>query len=317
MRRQEPDQDDGRGESARPARSAMTPSAARRRLGDDLRTARETAGLTLHDAAKRIQRSAPTLSRLENGKSAPRVVDVKALLDQYAKEAPAAVPNGAREHIVDLAEAARAEEWFTPFRDVISSDMTADDIQRYVEFESDATRIRAFQPELVPGLLQTRGYAEAVTSLFFPGRTAAERRRFVEFRLARQHVLRRPVGALHFDVVIGQAALRRDLGSPAVMREQLTALLDNVRNGLPNVRIRVAPIGLSMPAVLGGPFTLMEFATADEPDLAYFEGPGGSQYIQTVAVTTHHRHLFAALSDAVADTTESLALLEGALKDLA
>ncbi len=305
-----PDGDDGSGAPA------MTPSTARRRLGEALKQARDAAHLTLDQAAEKIQRSAPTLSRLENGKSTPRLVDVKALVDHYAEQAPAAVPNGTRERIIQLAQAGRAEEWFTPFRDVISSDMTADDIQRYVEFETDAMEIRTFQPNLVPGLLQTPGYATAVTELFFASSTAEERARFVEFRIARQHVLHRPSGALQLQAVIGEAVLRQVMGSPAVMREQLTALLDNVRNGLPNIHIRIAPIGLTMPAVLGGPFALLSFDAADEPDLAYLEGPAGAQYNQSAQATTRYRELFRGLADVVSDAAESLSILEGAIKDL-
>lgn len=310
-----PVSDDGDGGAVAPV---MTPSTARRRLGEALKQARDAAHLTLDQAAEKIERSAPTLSRLENGKSTPRLVDVKALIDHYAEQSPSAIPNGTRKRIIQLAQAGRAEEWFTPFRDVISSDMTADDIQRYVEFETDATEIRTFQPNLVPGLLQTPGYATAVTELFFPSRTRDERERFVAFRIARQRVLQRTTGAVQFHAVIDESVLRKGIGSPDVTREQLTALLDVSRNGIarPNVRVQIAPVGLTVRAVLGGPFTLLSFGTPDEPDLAYLEGPAGAQYNQTTPATTRYRELFQELSDALPDASESQSLLEGAIKAL-
>lgn len=289
----------------------MTPSAARRRLGDELRTVRDTAGLTLENAASLIQRSAATLSRLENGKSVPRLVDVKALLDQYVDANPDAVTNGTRDRIIALAEQGRAAEWFAEYRDVISSDMTSDDVQRYVEFESDAKRIWSYEPEIIPGLLQTSGYAKAATDLFLPERSTAQRERFVAFRLARQRVLRR----LDFDVVIGEAALRRVVGPPDVMQDQLRRVLDNIRNGQPNVRIRIAPIELSIAAVYGGPFVEMEFADTEEPGLVYVEAREGSQYLRTEAALARYRRLADDVAAAVSDKERSQALVEGALKE--
>lgn len=294
----------------------VSPSVARRRLAEEMRSAREAAGLRLSDAAARIQRSAPTLSRIETNRSLPRLVDVKALLDLYEEQVPAAVPPGARDRIIQLAEIAREAEWFSTFRDVLSGDLTAADVQRFVEYESDATKIWSFQPELVPGILQTRRYAEAVTSLFFPDRKPADRARFVEFRLARQHVLNRQQAPLELDVVIGEAVLRRVVGSADVMREQIRAVLDNVRNGQRNVRIRIAPIALSVPAVFGGPFLVMDLPGDDDPGLVYLEGRAGATYVQSAPEVARYRKLIEDLDEAVLDREGSQALLEEVLKDL-
>jgi len=297
--------------------SRLSPSSARRRLGDELRAARESARLTLGQGAAAIQRSAATLSRLENGQSIPRLVDISALLDHYSQRAPHALPDGARNRILDLADIGRTEAWFHSFRDVISSDMTIDNIQRYIELESDAAKICSFEPELIPGILQTREYAASITQLFFPLHTQAQRERLVAFRLARQHVLRRPDEPLAFDVVIGEAAFRRVFGSPAVMRDQVHALL-RISGEVPNVRVRIAPIALSIPAVVGGPFVVMEFPDADYlPGVVYLESRTSGQYVQNTRVLGIYQQLFDELKEAALDTSQSRDMLHQVLATLA
>jgi transcriptional regulator with XRE-family HTH domain len=295
----------------RPPRPAgPSPSSARRRLGSELRAVRESVRLTLEEGAAGIQRSPATLSRLENGKSTPRLVDVRALLDEYADRDPAAVPDGLRRRLLDLADTGRSEGWFAAFRDVTSSDMTYDDIKRYVEFENDAAVIRSFEPDVVPGLLQTRGYSAALTGLFFPTRSPARRQRLVEFRLARRRVLRLHGGHVAFDAVIGEVALRREIAPPAVMREQLEAILAMIDDNGSAVRIRIAPIELGIRAVHGGPFVIMEFVDPDEVGLVYLEGRAGAQYLQTGADVEVHRRQFDELLARSLDRAASRAMIE-------
>jgi transcriptional regulator with XRE-family HTH domain len=279
-----------------------------------LKAARDAARLGLDEAAAAIQRSGPTLSRLENGRAIPRVVDVRALLEFYMSKNPAAVPAGAIEEFVALAERARQPEWFRSYSDVLGGRMTNDDSKRYVEFENDADVISTYEPSAIPGLLQTEAYAAAVTELVFPEADAADRARFVEFRIARQRVLTEEPEPLRFDAIIGEAAIRRPIGGPAVMDEQLRRLLGEIDNGRENVTVRIAPLTLSLRAVLGGPFVLMDLP--DGEGLVYLEVPGVSQYRQGKEDIDQYFQLFRELSDAVADVAESRAIIEGALEEL-
>lgn len=294
----------------------LSPSTARRRLGEDLRATRERAGLTLIDAAALIQRSAPTLSRLETGKAIPRLVDVKALLDHYATVKPASVSDRLRGKIVELAENGRESEWFTSFRDVLSSDMTRDDLARYVAYESDALEIRSFEPDLVPGLLQVRGYASAVVEQYFPDRSSAERERLVEFRVARQQVLDRAAGAPLFRVVVGELVVRRDFAAPEVMREQRERLLDLARGGSPNVEFRVVPVTLGIPAAVGGPFVVMSLP-AGEPDLVYLESREGALYRQDEVTRARYAGYFEDLVVSAMTPKDSATMIEEVLDQTA
>lgn len=292
---------------------ATTPSSAKRRLGTALSTAREKAGLSLDEAGRAIQRSAATLSRLERGLlQKPRLIEVRALIDRYGS----AVDEEKREQIERLAAQAAEPAWFRSFRDVLGSPMTVTDAQRYIEFESDAAVIRTFEPEAVPGLLQTRGYAEAITDVFLHAYTPRERARFVELRLARQRVLDRADDPLRFDVVIGEVALRRRLTSAPVMREQLQALLAHVEGKRPNVTVRVAPVELGHPAVYGGPYVVMDLADAAENGLVYLEGRREPQFVQNDETVDEFRRLHHELVEVVPDPKQTEALLKEIIDEL-
>lgn len=291
----------------------LTPSTARRRLGDELQRVRKRSRLSLEEAAQGIERSAATLSRLENGKTVPRLVDVKALLAHYQTVASTSVTNGIEERILTLAEIARKEEWFASFRDVLAGELTSNEARRLVEFEGNATEIRSYEPETVPGLLQTEAYAAAITAAFFPERTDVERQRLVEFRLGRQHIVDASSGRVDLHVVIGEAALRRRVGSSDVLREQLSALLARVRDGHPHVTIQIAPLELAIPAVLGGPFVQMGLASDEEPGLVYLEGREAAQFMQTDAAIERYSDLFAQLIVAALDADRSAKVIEEAI----
>jgi len=297
------------------ARTRLTPSAARRRLGEELQKARAVTRLSLNEAAAGIERSAPTLSRLENGKTVPRLVDVRALIAQYRAVATSSVANGAEERILDLAERARHEEWFASFRDVLGGELTSNDARRYVEFEGAATTICAYEPELIPGLLQTEAYAAAITAIFFPERLDEDRRRLVEFRLRRQQILQGDQ-AVDLHVVIGEAAIRRVVGSSAVMREQLSKLLGIVRDGQPKVTIQIVPLTVAIPAVFGGSFVKMDLMSDEEPGVVYLEGREGSQYVQTDDIVERYQRLFEELVKASLDAEDTAHVLEEAIKRL-
>ena len=292
---------------------AVSPGAARRQLGGMLRVLRDRAGLRLDQAGDHIQRSTATLSRLENGKSVPRLVDVRALLDLYTSADGAEVSDEERNRVMLLAADSRQDEWFDPFRDVITGNMTQAHMQRYVEWETDAEEILSYVDQVVPGLLQTRAYAQAVAELFHPDSTPAQRKRFVDFRLARQNVLRRRPDPLEYRVTLREVALRRVLGSPSVMVEQLTKLATELRDGLKNVELRIIRDELVVAEALRGPFTVMRLPdqSADEGDgLVYLEGAGGGEYLQNTSAVRRYRRDFARLWEASLSQEDSLDLIE-------
>lgn len=278
-----------------------------------MKSLRERAGLRLDQAGEHIQRSTATLSRLENGKSVPRLVDVRALLDLYEEVKSGEVSQDERDRVMLLAADSRQQAWFDPFRDVITGNMTQDHMQRYVEWETDAEEISTHQTELVPGLLQTRRYAQALGDLFFPDSSSTQRKRFVDFRMARQGVLNRRPVPLELRVTLREVALRRVLGSAAIMAEQLKKLADELRNGHRNVELRIVSDRLVIPEALRGPFTVMRLPEPDEgagDGLVYLEGAGGGDYLQNAEAVERYRKDFATLWAASLSQEESLGLVE-------
>jgi hypothetical protein len=258
----------------------LSPAGARRRLGSELRVIREAAGLRLEDAGNVLQRSSATMSRLEGGRLVPRLVDVAALLEHYAGLVPQAVSPEVRERVLRLAAESRRKQWFEPFRDVLSGEMVAEHHRRLLEHETDAVGVRNYEPELIPGQLQTRAYAKAVADIFFPGWPQQQRDRFVELRMARQQLLLRPEDRPQYTAVIGESALRRTLGAPAVLREQLTALLDDLDGARENIRVQIIPLTETVPAAIGGPFIVLTAGESGDDDLVYLETRSGADYLQ-------------------------------------
>jgi hypothetical protein len=140
----------------------------------------------------------------------------------------------------------------------------------FVDLEAGATRIQAFEAQLVPGLLQTEAYAQAVLRA---GRhpDVAER---VAARLDRQRILSRSTPPLLW-AVIDEGVLRRCIGSPTVMQEQLKRLVEVATS--PHIVLQILPYSSGAHAGLGGSMTTLSFD--ESPDVAYVAGIGSGQLI--------------------------------------
>ena len=143
--------------------------------------------------------------------------------------------------------------------------------------------IRTYELQFVPGLLQTRDYARAVTLLGHEDAEDVERR--VELRLRRQEVLTAP-GAPTLWAVIDEAALRRSLNGPELLRAQLDHLL--AMNELPNVSVQIAPLSFGGHAAAGGPFSILRFAEPDLPDIVYLEQLTSALYLDKRSDVEHY-----------------------------
>jgi transcriptional regulator with XRE-family HTH domain len=290
------------------AERGPSPGAARRQLGVLLKRLRDAAGLRLSDAGRTLDRSSATMSRIENGRLAPRVIEVTALLDLYGRFN--AIPDDVRERALELAGDARKEAWYSPFRDVLTGSLTPDHIERLIEFETDAEEMWSYEVEFVPGLLQTAAYARVVTEMFYPDSTERERSRFVDFRLARQRQLTAGSQRLRLRSVVRETAVRRVLGPATVMLEQLEQLAVDLRNGNPHVNIRIVPDALALPQAMRGAFVLMRFVGADRNGLVYIEGREGADYLQNQVAVERYGNDFEALWNASLSQAESLRLIE-------
>lgn len=233
-----------------------SPSLRRRRLSTELRRIRSEAGQTTAQAAKSLQWAAGKLSMIENAETQSiKAPDLDKLLDLYQVD-----DSDVREAMHQLAGDAKERGWWSKYKDIFGARALPD-------FEAEASVICTYEAQMMPGLLQTPRYTEA---LLQGGRVSRpeEVKRKVEARMARRDVLTRFKPA-RLRAVIDEAALRRVIGSPEIMGEQLEHLLHMAQS--PNIDIQILPFNIGSHAALAAPFTVLHFPDPLDLAIVYVE----------------------------------------------
>lgn len=242
------------------------PTALRIVLGTQLRRLREVNGITREAAGEAIRASHAKISRLELGRVGFKERDVADLLTLYG-----ITDEQERQPFLALARQANTPGWWHQYGDVLPSWF-----ETYVGLEQAAAAIRTYEVQFVPGLLQTEEYVRAVVRLEHLGASADELERRVVLRMKRQHLLTQPQAPTLW-AVLDEAALRRPLGGPHVMRAQLEHLLQLIE--LPNVSLQVVTFRSGGHAAAGGSFSILRFAAADMPDIVFLEQLTSALYL--------------------------------------
>jgi len=282
----------------------------RRQLGRYLRDLRNKARMTIKLAAAELEWSEPKLWRIETGQTSLRSLDVEAMCRLYG--APAALT----EALMGLARETKARGWWHAYGDVIP-----DGFDVYIGLEEAAGEIDWYESELVPGLLQTEDYARTVITADNPGVAQDEIDRRVHVRVARQALLSRPAARPELRVILNEAILRRPVGGPSVMAQQLTQLAEV--GDLPSVSMRVVPFSAGLHrGVMSGPFVILRFPRSgdgreSEPPTVYADGFTGALYLDKPAEVDRHAAAFAAIWDAALQERISRTLIQQAAKELA
>lgn len=241
----------------------------RRQLGRQLRHLREKAGVTVRAAVETMEWSGQKLWRIEKGLGPVRAMDVKNLCELYGAD------QRTTDTLMALAKETRAKGWWHAYSKALPPWF-----ELYVGLEAAACRIRAYDADVINGLVQTRRYAELLTRMHPV--SDEERAQWVDVRMGRQGILSRRVPAPpKLDMILGEAALLR-IPDRAVMREQLDRLL--AVSELPHVSLRVVPIsaGLHPGLDCGNRFTILEFPRArngySEPPVIYTDSLTSAWY---------------------------------------
>lgn len=228
-------------------RGTTTPQGEHRRLRLALRQARDASQLTQKDVADALDWSTSKLIRIEKGTVGISVTDLKALLLQYRITDDAEV-----DEFVAMARASKKAAWWQQYRGTYSQQFLT-----FLELEASALRLRQFQGLLIPGLLQTPEYIDALLS---HGEATPERRREgAGIRLKRQEMLTDGGPECHF--IIDESALYRRVGDDQAMRGQLLRLKEVA--GHPRVTIQIMPFDAGVHKGMKGSFEIMELS--DEP----------------------------------------------------
>ncbi|MPZ28961.1 MAG: helix-turn-helix domain-containing protein [Micromonosporaceae bacterium] len=235
-------------------------------LGAQLRRLREAKRVSREEAGWEIRASESKISRIELGRVGFKERDVADLLTLYG-----VVDEEQRAALLSLAREANTPGWWRTYGDLLPSWF-----QSYLGLEGAAALIRTYEVQFVPGLLQTHDYARAVVLLAHAGERTNEVERRVELRMARQELLTQ-LAPPRLWAVVDEAALRRPIGGPQVMRTQLGHLAEVTK--LPHVRLQVVPFDAGGHAGVGGAFTMLRFGDPDLPDVVYVEQLTSALYL--------------------------------------
>ncbi|MFJ8833252.1 helix-turn-helix domain-containing protein [Micromonospora aurantiaca] len=276
--------------------------ARRERLAAELRRIREGLGVPGEEVAAALGWSQPKVSRIENARIAISTRDLATLLHYY----------GVTEEVrAELLTLAADDEGFHGAWLV-----RAGGPQRrqgeVASIETRVSQIRQYYPLTVPGQLQSPEYALAYTrSGGWPNAEA-----IVARRMSRQDLLRANDAPTYAALLDARAFLAWP-GNRDVILSQLTYLRS--RAELPNVTVRIIPLGADRSASAMGPFTLYDFRAESSPRVVFVESQTADLYLSATADVEAYSKLFDALTvDALSHekSVEHLALLARYVEDL-
>jgi transcriptional regulator with XRE-family HTH domain len=262
------------------------PTMVRRQLGRKLRELRKQAGKGEKDVAEAKLASRPKLWRIETGKAPISVGDVLALCRLYGADPETT------NALADLANETRnGKGMWEDFADALP-----DWLGLYMGLEASAETIQIYDPELVPGLLQTPDYARA---LFEAGANPLDKDAVqlrIDLRHKRLQVLLQREPKLRFSTILNAALLARPVGGIEVMREQLDRLIE--LSDVDNIDIRVLPLEIGAHAAMHiGAFTIMTFSDPKDPTIVYIETHIGATYREAAEEVAEYSKVYDLLDE--------------------
>jgi transcriptional regulator with XRE-family HTH domain len=260
---------------------------SREQYGEELKRRREAAGLTQEQLSQRVVMSRTHIAHIEAGRRRPDPEDARRL-----------------DQVLDTGG------FFERFLPTLDGKKVAEHFKEALEFEGLATVIKEYAPNLVPGLLQTRAYAYEVIGTGYPRQDDESRERLVATRLERAGVFD------NFDspevcFLLDEAVLRRVVGGPGVMCEQLRHIAE--LGVTRRIRVHVLPYSAGAHALQAGFLSLMWFD--DLPPIAYAEGVNSGRVLELPSMVRICQELYdQALGDALSHR-KSLDLLWSVAED--
>ena len=279
------------------------PTVRRRQLMAEIKRLREAAGMSQEAVAEQLDWHSTKLMRIETGRTSPHPNDIRLMMEVFGITDREQI-----QALVKLARDARQRGWWYSYRDVL--------LNRYdffIGLESEASSIRWFELAMIPGLLQTADYARALMHGDSPelGRDDVERR--VEVRMTRQETLARD-DRPQLWAILDESVIRRVVGGPAVMRAQLERLIADSDQS--QTTIQVVPYGAGAHPGQAGPFIILGFEQASEPDVVYLETVGGNLYVDKPEDARLFATAFDHLRAAALSPKSTRAMLHAAVKEL-
>lgn len=282
-----------------------TPTVWRLWLASELRQLREHAGKNLDEVAELLECSRAKVSRIELAQVSVHPREVEAMLTFYG------VGPEQRDQLVKQAREARRKGWWHEYRD-LDQDLGLKQVA-FIDNETAAASIRAYQALVIFGLLQTEQYARAVFRALRLDRSDKEIDRQVELRMKRRSLLDRAESP-ELWVVLDEDTLRRPIGGREVMRGQLqhlSALIDH-----PKIKLQVLPFQAGEHAGLDGSFTILDFPGAVQKTTIHMENSLSDQYLREANAVKLYTELFDAICAKAYSPEESKEAIDRVRKEI-
>jgi transcriptional regulator with XRE-family HTH domain len=264
----------------------------------ELRRLREAAGITIDQVAERLECSGSKISRIETGQTGVTPRDVRDMLGVYDVDSEYA------EVLLQIAREARQKGWWQLFGDVLTG--------AYVGLEAAADHIHSYEGQVVPGLLQTEEYAQAMILVARPDINATEVEKRVRVRMSRQSLLTQDE-PLDLWVVLDEAVLRRPVGGPDVMKRQLAHLA--TAGELPNVTLQVLPFATGAHAGMDGAFTMLLYDESADQNLVFASNAAGGLFLEKEDELERYEFIFDYLRAKALRPEESLSMILKSAKE--
>jgi transcriptional regulator with XRE-family HTH domain len=261
--------------------TAESPAVARRRLRLALRRAREAKSLTQGEVAKRLDWSLSKVNRIESGEVTISSTDLQALLRLFDITDDETVAK-----LIADARASRRRGWWD--EPVYRQHLTPATMQM-LQFETEASAIRVFQPVLIPGVLQTHDYASFIMNFFTEDLDEATRRARLDIRMQRYAQVFGRSDPPDYFLLLDESVLYRQMGGPRVMSEQLGELLVHIRK--PRIRLRVLEMPDAITLTMLGQFTIFDLGD-EENAVLYHESIIQDEIVHNPDLIRFHRQHF-------------------------
>jgi transcriptional regulator with XRE-family HTH domain len=278
----------------------VSPLAARRRVRQALREAREAKGLTQGQIAEAMEWSLSKVMRIEGGEVTIAPNDLRPLLaylDLTDQSRVEALLEDSR-----LSRRRRPTWWEEPsIRDHLTPAM-----RKLIGFEADAAAVRYYYGMIIPGRLQTRAYAQAILDYYRTELNDEGVRLRVDARMRRREELLAQDPRPDILLLLDESVLYRQLGDDSLVAEQLLDLLGLIE--MNRVVVRVVPFNVKAPPPLFGSFEILDLGGGDA--VMYRESSVSDEIVEDSAKIRSHRKVFEQLWNAAYSEAESARLLQ-------
>lgn len=285
---------------------STSPTALKRWIAGELTRLRERGGITRAEAAKAIRGSIQNIGHFEVGRRMPKPLELETLLRFYG--APERV-----DFFLSLRDRSRkSTDWWIRFD---SEEALPEYLKLFLGVETMADKIESWDTHLVPGLFQTRSYADAIVRGGAPKLRKKDRELRVELRMARQQEVLGGARAPFVHAILSEASLHHVNGCPEVHAAQLETLLE--WNEQPNVEIQIQPFAGGLLSGVDGAFMLLTYPPEFDHELgtAYVENRIEVLYYEEPSAVLPFRAAFDQLKLKALKTSDSNDLIKRVLEE--